>query len=348
MPSGSSARGMAGSSGRSSAISPNRAVSNIEGSHFGNSSMGSSRFGSSGTLAGTSRVVGGSRGFTGGIGASHTLGSGFGGSSTGFHGDVSNGFHGGPMTTGFHGGMTNGFHGATFNNGFNKGFNHGFGFHDGFHHFHGCFNCGFHFFFGFGFGFGWGPWWGPWGFWGPVWAPPPTYSDAAADNTSSSTSSGDYFPRPSFGGSLDVQGGEQGNSNPNSVTGNVAQSTPTVLLYLKDGTMYAASDYWLVDNKLHYRANYGAESAVNLDEVDLQRTVDENARRGVRFTLKPNPNGPTAAPAPSPNGGQPNGTASSNLSSESGKNHDGATPATNPAPERVPAPQAQETSQSQA
>jgi hypothetical protein len=98
----------------------------------------------------------------------------------------------------------------------------------------------------------------------------------------------------------------------------VAQSMPTVLLYLKDGTMYPATDYWLVDNKLHYRANYGAESVVNLDEVDLQRTVDENARRGVRFTLKPNPNGPTAAPAPSPNGVQPNGTASSNPSSESG------------------------------
>ena len=51
--------------------------------------------------------------------------------------------------------------------------------------------------------------------------------------------------------------------------------------------MYTASDYWLVDGKLHYMTSYSTESVVDMDEVDLQRTVDENAKRGVTFTLKP-------------------------------------------------------------
>jgi hypothetical protein len=88
-----------------------------------------------------------------------------------------------------------------------------------------------------------------------------------------------------------------------------------VLVYLKDGTMSAASDYWIADGRLHYTVNYVGESTVDIDQVDLQRTVDENAKRGVRFSLKPSPNStasahsnsdqrngatPAAAPAPAP------------------------------------------------
>jgi hypothetical protein len=71
------------------------------------------------------------------------------------------------------------------------------------------------------------------------------------------------------------------------------------LLYLKDGTMYPASDYWLADGQLHYTVNYGGESTIDMAQVDLQRTVDENAKRGVRFTLKSSPN--AAPPAPDTN-----------------------------------------------
>ena len=114
---------------------------------------------------------------------------------------------------------------------------------------------------------------------------PPANSDTGADNDSSSSTSGGHFPRPSFGESLDTQS----SANPNSVSGNVAQSTPTVLLYLTDGAMYAATDYWIEGGKLHYVVNYSGEEAVGLDELDLQRTVDENAKLGVRFVLKPSP-----------------------------------------------------------
>ena len=112
----------------------------------------------------------------------------------------------------------------------------------------------------------------------------------------------------------DIEPAYQGSENSNPVTGNVAASTPTALIYLKDGTTYAASDYWLRDGQLHYTVNYGGESTLNMDEVDLQRTVDENARRGIRFSLKPNPSSvnvmprqqnrnnsaPVTAPTPAP------------------------------------------------
>jgi len=70
---------------------------------------------------------------------------------------------------------------------------------------------------------------------------------------------------------------------------------------LKDGTMYTATDYWLADNELHYVVNDGDESTILLDQFDLQRTVDENAERGVPFTLKPNPE--ESSPALSPDNG---------------------------------------------
>ncbi len=70
---------------------------------------------------------------------------------------------------------------------------------------------------------------------------------------------------------------------------NLAVSRPTILVYLKDGTTLAADDYWAVDGEFHYRVKYGGESSVDMDQVDMQRTIDENAKRGVRFTLKPKP-----------------------------------------------------------
>jgi hypothetical protein len=101
--------------------------------------------------------------------------------------------------------------------------------------------------------------------------------------------------------------------DPNPVTGNVAESTPTVLLYAKDGTTYAANDYWMANNQIHYRVKYGGEGAIDINDFDMQRTVDENARRGVRFSLKPSPDADpaaapaapqTSAPAPLPDQGQ--------------------------------------------
>jgi hypothetical protein len=73
-----------------------------------------------------------------------------------------------------------------------------------------------------------------------------------------------------------------------------------VLLYLKDGSSFAVSDYWLADAKLHYVTSYGGDNAVDESRLDLQRTVNENAARGVDFTLRPQPAGTGGAAAPAP------------------------------------------------
>ncbi len=144
------------------------------------------------------------------------------------------------------------------------------------------------------------------------------------------------------------------NDNPNPVTGNVAATTPTVLIYLNDGTTLAASDYWLADGQLHYYVNYGGENSVDMSEVDLQRTVNENAKRGVRFSLKPNPE--SANPAPSSNDYRPryqntprnpdthpNNNPNSTTSNQN--NNKQIAPATNPAPPAQPEPRMESTSQ---
>jgi hypothetical protein len=66
---------------------------------------------------------------------------------------------------------------------------------------------------------------------------------------------------------------------------------PYVILYLKDGSSYAVSDYWLAGGKLHYVTSYGGENVIDESQLDLQRTVNENATRGVDFTLRPEPAG---------------------------------------------------------
>ncbi len=71
-------------------------------------------------------------------------------------------------------------------------------------------------------------------------------------------------------------------------------------LYLKNGAAFDVTDYWFADNKLHYVVTDGSEIAIDMDQLDLQRTVDENAKHGVQFTLKSGPDGSTAAPATRP------------------------------------------------
>jgi len=67
-----------------------------------------------------------------------------------------------------------------------------------------------------------------------------------------------------------------------------------VLLYLKDGSVFAVASYTVSGGKLHYVTRYGGENDIDVDLLDLQKTVDANAARGVTFTLTP----PTPSPAP--------------------------------------------------
>jgi hypothetical protein len=136
--------------------------------------------------------------------------------------------------------------------------------------------------FGFGFGLGFGgpcdPFWG-WGY-------------SCAGFGYGDYLYGDYPPAQYLGP-----------SEPDYVAvpsdNNTAGEQDEAVLYLTDGTIYLISDYWLADNKIHYVTGDGAEHTIDLDQVDLQKTVNVNAKRGVTFTLRP---------APADNGGSMNGT----------------------------------------
>jgi hypothetical protein len=294
-------------------------------------------------LGGALNVHGSSTSFSGG----HSFSS-----TGGFHSNASIGvFHGGGSA--WHGGWGGGWHGG------------GWGWHGGWG---GCWGCGFGWGWGWGFGWGWG--WG--GFWGPGWGwggywpgyslgyypywpgyyGDPGYSISYGDNGNYSSSdngpvdngSGSYNAAPVAPDNSGVIAEPQGSPNDNPNTGNVSSSRPTVLLYLKDGTTYAASDYWLQDGQLHYIVNYGGESTLDMDDLDLQRTVNENARRGVNFSLHPNPS--TVNPQPSSDGYPAAGQSTDQTNhyrppqygnGNGGNNRNGATPATTPSP--APAPQ---------
>jgi hypothetical protein len=65
-------------------------------------------------------------------------------------------------------------------------------------------------------------------------------------------------------------------------------------LFLKDGTVYSVSDYWLADGQVHFKAydersGKPEEHVIALDDLDLQATVDVNTRRGFRFVLRDEP-----------------------------------------------------------
>jgi hypothetical protein len=185
-----------------------------------------------------------------------------------------------------------------------SGFNR-FGFNNfSFNHFgFGCFGCGFSFSFGVGFGFGWpwgwGSWRGPgwrWGSWNPFWFtpwyylwwswnvgyyPPPAivYSGPPSNNSPSGSPAPSNRPtNPPSPSKLPA--------SPPSASEIAQRSEPTtnngenaaIRLYLKDGDEYSVRDCWMAYGKVHYTFSDGDESAVDINQLDLQRTLDENSQ----------------------------------------------------------------------
>jgi len=66
-----------------------------------------------------------------------------------------------------------------------------------------------------------------------------------------------------------------------------------VWLFLKDGTAYSVTDYWFVNGQVHFRLfeDGGAKSehVIPADQLDLQRTIDVNTRRGFRIVQRDQP-----------------------------------------------------------
>jgi hypothetical protein len=63
----------------------------------------------------------------------------------------------------------------------------------------------------------------------------------------------------------------------------------TTLLQLRDGSMYALTDYWVEDDQLHYTTTYGGQNSVPLERIDFEKTIRLNVGRGMEFVLRPKP-----------------------------------------------------------
>jgi len=65
-------------------------------------------------------------------------------------------------------------------------------------------------------------------------------------------------------------------------------------LYLKDGTAYGVLDYWFVNGDIHFTlvedgGDRAVEHVIAFDELDWQRTIDVNSRRGFRMVMRDEP-----------------------------------------------------------
>ncbi len=167
-----------------------------------------------------------------------------------------------------------------------------------------AFGCGYGYG-GFGVGYGFGGYYGG-GFGyddsfsvGATSGPSDFENDAPADGYGAySPAPADNSAQPDQSNQTDQQGTVQATDQGQSQDAAPAQpsaapaSPPATMIFFKDGTSTEALSYWLDAGKLHYITNYGGEISVDTSQLDLQRTVDENARTGVNFTLRP------AAPKP--------------------------------------------------
>jgi len=61
------------------------------------------------------------------------------------------------------------------------------------------------------------------------------------------------------------------------------------LIALKGDAIYAATDYWMEGGRLSYVLRSGARGAIDLNDVDWDRTAQLDAERGITVTLRVHP-----------------------------------------------------------
>lgn len=155
---------------------------------------------------------------------------------------------------------------------------------------------------GFGFNsFGFGPFGGGWNSWGyapygsnllyqpPVENLPPYLPEDLGGNEPNTNYAPSYSYEPAPEPLTQQEAAPpSANTNPSNV------NQPIVELVLKDGTVFGVTSYWLLNDRLYYITTYQIQSSIPMDQLDLQKTVDMNWKRGVTFTLTPEP--PTQEP----------------------------------------------------
>jgi len=71
-----------------------------------------------------------------------------------------------------------------------------------------------------------------------------------------------------------------------------AESDPeqqVTVLVLKEGISFTVTDYWVEDGKLGYVTTYDRQNTIDLDRLDLDKTVKLNSARGIPFVLTERP-----------------------------------------------------------
>jgi len=194
-------------------------------------------------------------------------------------------------------------------------FGPGLGFRGGFPIYGGpFFGGGFGLGLGPGFGLGWGPTCGPYWGWGFGCNGLANYDYGYGSNyvgpPVSDWPSSDYGSQPETPPSVETGPFIYESQTPDQAQANIAAESFVTVLYLNDGSVYALDNYWVEGGMLHYASGDGAENTVDIDQIDVQKTVDVNASRGVNFTLRPKqsgdvepgaePNAPAGAPGAQP------------------------------------------------
>lgn len=68
-----------------------------------------------------------------------------------------------------------------------------------------------------------------------------------------------------------------------------------VWLYLTDGTGYGVTDYWFVNDQVHFRtaeddpSKAPSEHVIPYEKLDVQKTVYVNTHRGFRIVVRDEP-----------------------------------------------------------
>jgi hypothetical protein len=129
----------------------------------------------------------------------------------------------------------------------------------------------------------------------PVYPSDPVYSPPESSATLQYTPPVNQYP------SLESLPGEDLTAS----SGGSAQLRNETLLYLKDGSVFAVASYTVSDGHLRYVTAYGEKNDIAVDLLDLRKTIEANAERGVAFTLTPPPAPAPGASSPAPLGPAP-------------------------------------------
>ena len=98
---------------------------------------------------------------------------------------------------------------------------------------------------------------------------------------------GDYLPSTNYAPSYTFEPEPLPVPEEPPPSSNASETQPVVNLVLKDGTVFGVTSYWLVNDRLFYITTYKIQSSIPIDDLDLQKTVDMNWKRGVAFRLTP-------------------------------------------------------------